>query len=291
MDVRDLERLFCDRMLDGLKTIHVTGGSPFLSQKILSLVDILSEYHGDCPINSPISGLYPHLMEKICKVIVKKLPQWRFNVALEGPTPRIHELIRGKDSWHPTRDTLAMLDDLGCNYRLNMTLYPENYKYIREMKNMAVFNNVQLYINFGRFSRRFGNDKDAIGPVNPHVIKFVEWALNDIGWLKERKLNEQKWILQKAFWQGKKVRFQCKGGSEFIDVDPWGNVWSCLMYPPDFRFGNLYFGTLSHIMDYWLTRKSRRLIWDGTCSITCPFTCSLRIANVTLTARRYGING
>ena len=276
-----------DSALDHLTTIHITGGAPMLSPKFLQVCKMIKEYHGDVPINSPISGLYPEIMRIIMSKVVKWLPQYRLNIAVEGATKEIHEKIRGKDTWNPLWKTVEYMRKLGVNFRFNFTTYPQNYRDMIKVKTLANDWEVGLYVNFGRFSKRFGHDVDSIGPhVTTEYIQEIERMLNKIGWLRERVLNEQRWILQKAFWEGKKVRFQCRGGHESIDVNPYGIVYPCLMYPEQYQMGNLKYQTLSQIYNDENTLKTLKEIYSGKCSIDCPFTCALRIDNVRINGKR-----
>ena len=268
-------------VLDDLTTIHITGGEPILSPKFLPICDMLKEYHEDVPINSPMSGLYPELMKRIFTKVVKLLPQYRVNIAVEGGTPAVHEKIRGKDSWWPMWKTVKYLKELGVNFRFNFTAYPSNYKDMPKVKKLADMHGVGFYVNFGRYSRRFGHELDSMGPKVPQAyIDEIERLITETGWLHARKLNEQRWVLQKAFWEGKNVRFQCRGGMEHIDVNPYGMVYPCLMYPENYNLGNLKTETLDEIMYHHKTTELLNKVYGGECSKTCPFTCMLRIDNV-----------
>ena len=288
MSLETIHDLFIsDPMLDYLTTIHITGGAPMLSPKFLPLCQMISEYHGDVPINSPVSGLYPEVMRIIMGRVVKILPQYRLNIALEGFTRETHELIRDRGTWDALWETMNYMDDLEVNYRYNFTIYPENLHELRQVANFVAGQNRDLYVNFGRYSKRFGHNIDSIGPkVSIEYISEVEARIKDIGWLKKRKLNEQRWILQKAFWEGKDVEFQCRGGHESIDVSPYGIVYPCLMYPQQYKLGNLNYETLTHIFDKERTKEILNEVWDGKCSTDCPFTCALRVNNVRIDGER-----
>lgn len=285
MSLVDLNNLFHDPLLKNLKTIHVTGGSPFLSPKMLGLVDILAETHPDVPVNSPISGLYPYLMKNLARRIKRKLPQWRYNLAVEGPDGNIHEMIRGKNTWNPAMLTCTFLKELGCNVRWNMTVYPENYNYITETYYFAKDNGMELYVNFGRFSRRFGHERNGVYPIPLlPLINFVdeiEKQLLEIGWFKRRPLNLQKWKLQRALWLGQDVEWTCLMGERSIDVDPYGTVYACLMYPQKGRLGNIKSDSLSNIFNYPHIEQTLKNIRNGVCQ-PCPFTCALKIKDFTI---------
>ena len=302
MTLEDLDNLFHDPMLQHLKTIHITGGEPFLSPKILGLVDIIAETHPDVPVNSPISGLYPYLTYNLAERIQKKLPQYRYNVALEGPNREIHEKIRGKETWNPLWETLFFLKEkLDCNVRVNMTVYSENYKYIVDTHDLAEYSDLELYINFGRFSKRFGNVKDGFMGIpkssRKEIVQQIEDQLNEIGWINKRPLNTQKWILQKAGWLGQKVKWTCLMGERSIDVDPYGDVWCCLMNPEIGWLGNIKRinikgekVSLTSILNRKHTTDILEEIRNGECQ-PCSFTCSLKIKDYEIDGRKYmGVN-
>lgn len=275
------DNFLSDPMLDHLTTIHITGGAPMLSPKFLPVIGMIQRYHRDVPINSPVSGLYPEVMRIIMSKVIKMLPQYRLNIALEGITMKTHEGVRGQGTWHPLWKTVDHMNDLGVNYRYNFTIYPENLHELKQVARFVADEGKDLYVNFGRYSKRFGHGIDSIGPeVSLEYIQEVENIIKDIGWLKKRKLNEQRWILQKAFWEGKNVEFQCRGGHESIDVSPYGIVYPCLMYPQQYNLGNLNHETLTHIFGKGKTKELLNEVWDGKCSTDCPFTCALRIDNV-----------
>jgi radical SAM protein with 4Fe4S-binding SPASM domain len=282
------ERFISDPVLDHLTTIHITGGAPMLSPKFLPVCEMIREYHGDVPINSPVSGLYPEVMRIIMGRVIKWLPQYRLNIALEGATKLMHEKIRGKGTWDPLWKTIEYMKDLGVNFRFNFTIYPNNLIDLQPVKEIAAFHTENpLYVNFGRYSKRFGHPVDNIGPpVNQEYIYRVEQGLIDVGWLQQRELNQQRWILQRSFWEGKQVEFQCRGGHESIDVDPHGWVYPCLMYPEQYALGNLKVASLSRIFENERTKKILGEVWSGKCSTDCPFTCALRIDNVRVDGKR-----
>lgn len=279
------ENLLMDSKLDDLTTIHLTGGSPYLSSKFLDVCKLIREYHEGVPVNSPLEGLFPQLYERLFEKVLKWIPEYRVDLALEGAEKKTHEKIRGRDSWVPVLDTFHRLKALGMNIQFEMTIYQENYQDIKAVKEMANHYGVGLYINFGRLSRRFGNVSDGFLEARRDMVDVIEDQLYDIGWFDERILNKQKWILQKANWLGEHVEFDCLMGLRSIDIDPWGNVYPCLMYPEGESFGSLKEFTVSEL----LTSEKSKEIFDHinarTCQ-PCPFTCVLHIENLKVVSKK-----
>jgi len=291
MNIEQIEAFLTDPILDHLDTIHLTGGEPYLSPKLPAIAEILAQYHGDVPINLPSNGLFPRLIEWHMSRIVKQLPQWRINVGLEGHNKEIHESIRGPGTWEPVLETIARMDKIDVPVVGNMSLYDTNWKYIRETKRLCDDLDIGFFLNFGRYSIRFGNDKDDIRYMENHeeAVKEITEAIKDIKWLEARKYNRSKWTIQNAFWEGKEVKWQCLAGIEGIDVFPNGDVFPCLMYYSEYKFGNIKeeyaVGENMPLTAVMSTDKAHAIqdkIYEGECSKNCRFTCQLRMDNLTI---------
>ena len=268
------KNLLSDPMLDDLTTIHITGGSPYLSPKFIPVCKLISKHHSDVPVNSPLEGMFPNLYYKLFKKIIMFLPQYRVDLALEGANRETHNKIR-PESWHTVWQTYDLLKNI-MPVQFEMTVYPENYKEILDVWNMVDGN---LYINFGRFSKRFGNERDGVMNLPEDFIYKIEDQLKETGWLKKRKLNEQKWMLQKALYMGKKVIYDCEFGIKSIDIHPSGRVYPCLMYPTDFSLGSIQNQSITEISQSKRYFTQIKRISDHEC-IPCPFTCGIWMKNV-----------
>jgi MoaA/NifB/PqqE/SkfB family radical SAM enzyme len=279
LTLSEIEKNFLsDPAVKGLKTLHITGGSPYLSPRFIGITKLVGQYLPNVPVNSPIEGLFPRLYERVFTRVLKYLPQYRVDLALEGADKETHEKMR-PGSWESLWDTKRRLTDLGMKLQFEMSIYPENYKQIEDVWALA---DGKLYINFGRYSYRFGNQKDGIMHQSEEFVEAVEDQLKKIGWLKLRPWNQQKWDLQKAMWQGKKVRWDCQYGLKAVDVDPIGQVYPCLMYPGK-PSGSLKRSSLSTILssrshDYNLHKVKRKVCQDKPGN--CPFTCGLYFENI-----------
>jgi len=277
--VTQIEKLFSDPILDYLTTIHITGGEPSLTPKMFYLVDILAKYHQDVPMNTPISGLYPYLMERLWIHIHKKIPQFRCDLAVEGPTKEVHERVRGIDTWEPAMLTLEKLKKIGVPMQFEMTVYKENHPYIVDTYNFAMKNKVGFYLNFGRWSRRFGHSTDGFIFPSEEEQKVIWEQVDQIGWKNWRPLNKQKYELQKAYWARKDIHFDCLMGLRSIDVNPFGDVYPCLMYPKGMCLGNIKTKTLSEMFASEDVKQILERIKKRTCQ-PCPFTCVVHAKNL-----------
>lgn len=282
VNLRQIEHnLLADPLLDHLTTIHLTGGSPYLQPKFIPLCKLISEYHPNVPVNSPLEGLFPRLYERVFQRVLKYIPHYRVDLALEGASQGTHEKIRGKGSWEPVWETLTRLKNLGMSIQFEMTVYHENYNEIVAVAELAKTHNVGLYINFGRYSRRFGHSTDGIMKVPEKMVYSIEEQLVDIGWLGARPLNQQKWKIQKAMWLGKKVSFDCLMGIESIDIQPQGEVYPCLMYPENMGLGNIKEASITELSQQPQWQQQLEKVAEKRCQ-PCPFTCVLHIRNLVI---------
>lgn len=292
IDLGLVERTLKDPILDGMVTCHLTGGEPFLSPKFLPIMDMLYEYYPNVAMNLPTNALYPHLIERIMTKVVRQTPQLKLNIGFEGPNREVHESVRGLGSWDPMMETVRRLKPLEVPMCMNMTVWKENYREIESTYLKAKEMDLPFYLNFGRYSRRFGNDRDemrSFGITPEEYVSTIESQVDAIGWRKWRKFNEQKWVLFSSKILGKEVSWQCLAGIEGIDVFPDGTVYPCLMYFEECDFGNLKdvprLNPLSTIMVSPRARKIQEFIYSGECSRKCPFTCALRLRNIKIDGR------
>jgi radical SAM protein with 4Fe4S-binding SPASM domain len=236
----------------------------------------------DVRVNSPLEGMFPALVARVFERALQILPQYRVDLAIEGADRMTHEKVR-PGSWDTTWETAKVLDKLNISWQWEMTIYPENYHQIANVYSLTGGN---VYINFGRYSTRFGNQTQGLNMWPDQAqLDVIEDQLTTTGWLTKRPANEQKWRLQRAMWEGKKVRWDCGYGRNSIDVQPNGDVYPCLQYPAGMVMGSLKHMPL-HII---LTSAKARLVTEDIARHKCqtgpgcPFTLCLWADNINIT--------
>ncbi len=245
--IKDIEKLLSDPLLDRMQNIHVTGGEPVLSPKTYEIFALLHELHPDIRVNMPVSGFFPYTTYRYCKQLLQLMPQLRVDISVDGPK-EIHEKTRGRGTWQPVMKTIELLRSIeGLNLQLQLTLMETNYEYIDYVQDLA--EGFGFYITFPHFGTRFGHKKDKI---HRHRQEFIDEVHSQLinRWCKIRPLNMQIWQTQKAIWEGKKVYCDCHMGKSSIDVDPFGNVYPCMVYNKRHIFGNIRQASLTEISRY-----------------------------------------
>lgn len=279
--VEHVERMLADPLLLDLKNIHITGGEPVLTPKTLEVFKIIREIHPDVRLNTPISGFFPRLTERYLRKLWMITPQLRVDVSLDGPR-HIHELTRGKGTYHQVLDTVSLLIKLAPEdkLQLQLTVMETNYKWIEWTYNFAKRLGLGFYITFPHYGTRFGQEMDGPHKHSQEFIDEVDAQLKRT-WLKDRPLNRRIWAEQKAVWEGREVRFDCDMGKYSIDVDPLGNVYPCMVYLKLQTFGNIQVESLSSMFKKPWIKKIFDDIATRSCQ-PCVMPCCAWKRNLTI---------
>ena len=277
----ELDSIFSSKYLD-LKKVHITGGEPHLSDTYIKAVDSIYKFHNDVVIDSPITGWFPDRHEEIAKYVLKKFPLYRLDISLDGDEETNAKIRLHKDGFKKSIQTIERLKKLkGVILRLQFTIYKENYHLIEWMYNFAKELGVGLYIGYGRYNpERYRNKKDNLTKKELSKDDFI-WSeeelaeidrqLRNIGYHKSRY--ESKYLLQKAVFNGEDIKFNCYMGARNIDIDPYGNVYPCLLWLPYLKFGNIKEeGSFDKVLEKGV--KVLDKIENGVCHKDCLYTCA-----------------
>lgn len=264
-DVTDFEKIMTDPKLDTLKNMHLTGGEPILSPKLWDVCKIIDKYHPDIRLNMPVSGFFPYATYRYVKKIHEILPQLRIDISVDATNEYIHEMTRGKGSWEPLNKTIELLRSIdGLSIQLQLTLMETNVSYIKPVQEWAKDMGMGFYLCFPHWGTRFGHLEDKSHIHREEFLDKVDKQVKD-DWCKIRPLNEQIWTCQKAIWRGEEVSHECNMGLESLDIDPYGNVYPCMVYDKRQLFGNIRVNTLSEILESKRTERILEEIKEKKC--------------------------
>lgn len=265
ISIRDVEKLLRSKYLNGLENIHLTGGEPILSPKLWGITQLIQKYHKDVRVNIPVSGFFPYATYRYIRKIHDVLPQLRVDISIDGISRDIHEKTRGEGSWEPLLKTISLLRSIkDLRLQMQFTLMTTNHMQLRSVQNWAEDFNMGFYLCFPHWGTRFGHEKDKS---HEHSMRFIDDVERQIinGWCKIRPLNMQIWKCQKAIWEGKKVYHDCLMGLKSIDVSPLGNVYPCMCYYENQKFGNVKEQKLSTILESETVKSILEDIKDRKC--------------------------
>ncbi len=281
LNQREIDTIFSSEYLN-LKKVHLTGGEPHLSDTYFRAVDSIYKFHSDVIVDSPITGWFPEIHEEVAKYVLKKFPLYRLDISLDGDKETYKKIRLHKDGFQKALGTVERLKKLkGVIIRFQFTIYKENYHLIEWVYNFAKKMGVGLYIGYGRYNpERYRNKEDNLTKkklskddfiFSEKELEEIDRQLKSIGYDKSRYAS--KYLLQRAIFEGKEIKFKCYMGKRSIDIDPYGNVYPCLLWLPYLKFGNIKKqGSLDKVLE------SGKIVLDkiekGECSKDCLYTCA-----------------
>lgn len=279
----ELDSVFSSKYLD-LKKVHITGGEPHLSDTYFTAVDSLYSYHKDVVIDSPVTGWFPERHEEVARYVLRHIPVYRLDISLDGDRETNAKIRLHKDGFDKSVETVKRLGKIkGVALRLQFTIYKENYHLIEWAYNFAKELGVGLYIGYGRYNpERYKNKTDNLTKQElgresfiwtDEELREIDRQLVSIGYDKGRYAS--KYFLQKAFFDGRKVDFNCFMGSRNIDIDPYGNIYPCLMWLKKLHMGNIReAGSLDRLLESEKALKVIDAIKNKACHDECLYTCA-----------------
>ena len=277
----EMDSLFSSKYLD-LKKVHITGGEPHMSDSYLRAVDSIAKYHPDTVIDSPITGWYPDKHEEIAKYVMTKFKLYRLDISLDGDEETNAKIRLHKDGFAKSIETVNRLKKIkGVALRFQFTIYKENLHLIEWMYNFAKEMEIGLYIGYGRYNPdRYRNKKDNLTKKDlsqddfiftDEELESIDQQLKNIGYDKGRYAS--KYILQKAVFDGENIDFNCYMGQRNIDIDPYGNVYPCLLWLPYLNFGNIReAGSFNKVLEDGIGVLDA--VENKECQKDCLYTCA-----------------
>ncbi len=291
LNSNELDSIFSSKYLD-LKKVHITGGEPHLTDTYIKAVDSLYKYHKGIVIDTPITGWYPERHIEVAEYVLKKSDIYRLDVSFDGDEETYPKIRLHKNGYHKALETVEKLQKLkGVVVRLQFTIYRENLHLIEWVYNFAKKLGVGLYLGYGRFNpERFKNEVDNLThkPLKKEDFIFTKDELKEIddqliaiGYDKGRYAS--KYLLQKSVFEGRAIDFNCYMGFRNIDVDPYGNIYPCLLWVPYLKMGNLREeGGFDSVLEKGVNvlKKIENKECHKDCLYTCANKCEIIYPNV-----------
>jgi MoaA/NifB/PqqE/SkfB family radical SAM enzyme len=152
--------------------LNFTGGEPLLRRDVVGLLARASnagipELH----LNTNALLLDDRRLDAVLGAGVRS-----FNISVDGPTPDVHDAIRGKDGAFETtigriHTLLARRDELDLQVRMNFTVLRDNVAHLPAIAALAQDLGVRLYLNLGSDQTFLFRDTDVADHV--HVDRAV----------------------------------------------------------------------------------------------------------------------
>ncbi len=124
-------KMFADA---GVEHLHITGGEPLLWQPLWSVLEAANASGLETSLftNGTLLPLKPELAGRIADNVIKVY------TSLDGPSPAIHDAIRGAGSFSRTVEGVRLLIKEGVRVHINMSITELNWAYVKDTLKKAL---------------------------------------------------------------------------------------------------------------------------------------------------------
>jgi len=272
------------RYLRRLYSIGITGGEPFLRKDIVDLLGFFVELYPQIRLNIVTNGVSPKLIEKRLRNFIKNyrfaIENLSITISLDG-IGKIHDKIRGiQGNYENVLKTIHHIKNLGIDkISLSFTITPQNYHQLMPVYELSKRMGVGLGVQFAQTSAiYYGNNTDKNFKFASDTLKYLNKIIRKIE--AERCLHpihrienpDTYYLLSMIDFQEKPAnvfkRYECYAGSHICFIDPYGNVYPCIML--DKKLGNVREEFFDEI---WTSKKAqsvRSFIKNKRCMCWTP---------------------
>jgi radical SAM protein with 4Fe4S-binding SPASM domain len=262
------------KLPSSLKVVNVTGGEPFIRSDIDLIVKNLVKLNPKMRVVISSNGFFIDAMKTKLIKIKQFLPSIGVGVSLQG-IEEVHNSVRGnKESFKRAVASLKMLKDIGIkDIRTGMTFTEENCGQIKDVYALSRELGIQ-------FTGTYAHNSDVYFKTSSNVKKSIDLTqLDDVikSELKSRKAKS--WFRAYYFHgakeslSGKKKIDKCCAGERFFYMDPFGNVYPCIML--DQVMGNIRdFKDFDELFNGPQADKVRQRVKE--CPHICWMVCTVR---------------
>jgi MoaA/NifB/PqqE/SkfB family radical SAM enzyme len=295
LTLEEIKKMFTNsRYLKNLRTIGLIGGEPFLRKDFVELCGFLIKKYPQANISIPTNALNTDLILKKLTEIIKKynpknLSIW---VSLDG-LEKTHDEIRGMPGNY--KNALEVIEKIkqnlpSINLGISFTITPKNYQDLLKIYEISQKQKIDFGCCFAQTSDYYYDNLEKQFKWNNKQLKEVEKTFKKI--IENYRLDKKSFFqkfLKKAtvndattyyfsnivdFQKNKKRKISCYSGTHSFFLDPYGDVYPCIM--SNRKIGNLREG----FDKIWMskeTKKIRHLIKTKGCACFTPCEVSLSI--------------
>lgn len=266
IDLKTLEKL-----PSGFDHLNVTGGEPTLRNDLGEICDLLYPKTKKLEINS--NGLH---IDRLLP-IVKKYPDMKIRLSVEG-FENTNDSIRGEKGGYAKKveGMNKLIEAGGCDLGFATTFQDENideiidmFKFTQklniELATSALHNGFQFHKNDNYIYNRLKIGKKIEGLIT-EMLKT--WNLKN--WFRAY-LNLG--LIAKVLGHDRLI--PCTAGSDFIFLDPWGDVYACNVRN-DLLMGNLHKQTWHEIVNSPVAKEMLGKV--SACTQNCWMVASAKTA-------------
>lgn len=224
------------KKLPRLNTINITGGEPFLREDLPEIIEVLTEKSKPRIVISS-NGLSPSIIEKKMKEIIRINPEVGVGISLDGIGEK-HNMLRGvPNAFNLVLNTIKILKKYTNDIRIDFTTSNENFKELLKVYDLSKKLNVQFTSTVVHSSENYFH-KNNPKPSQQICIEYKKLLEKEL-----KRFHPKCWFRAYFyhnlinFIEGKKFRKDCSAAKDFFFLDPYGNIFPCVVM--NIKLGNL----------------------------------------------------
>ncbi len=201
----------------GIKYLKITWWEPFVRQDMIQILKYASDLDFRIDISTNASLLTTSITDDLAKIKLDYV-----HVSLDGHNKKIHETVRGEDTFERTIDGIKNLRKSGIYTRVWTVIFQWNEKHIEDMIHQCI----ALDVNQVIFSlmEPVGRMK---GKTKLLATKNIEQLIKELSFLKDKYKSE----IEVNYSFTEKAEIQacnlCPGWKKFLYINNLGQVSPC----------------------------------------------------------------
>lgn len=216
LNLNEIKEMFSSPLFKDVIHVYLTGGEPFLNDKIVNICKILKN-HLDVSISLNTNGFLPENVETFSRQIKSLgLNILSFDLSINGPE-KIHDYTRGvSGGYKRLMQSHEVLEKLGIPHSWNFTIFKPTIPYLKWFKEVFLPNEIKTLA--------FGLSKKALGSPDETLFNFTKDEL-DLVYYQCRNKSLRDYL--KYVKMGNTYFPSCKMGEYQIRIDPGGIAYLC----------------------------------------------------------------
>lgn len=223
--------------------INVTGGEPFSHSKIHEILDMIEELH--LPFMILSNGTF---IDDEAAAHLKSLKGFRYiQISLDGATPEVHEITRGKGHFPKAMAGIRSIIDQGLPFKLAPTVHDGNMHELTAIGEMALANGgwmspnqlIELPhsgLNYTNLSMSHDRLVQVLRELNANLI--AKFGLEYVTEVSNKYRDSDPEVCSVA---QPNSTFICGMAHSLMDLDWNGDVYPChLSKGPELKIGNIF---------------------------------------------------
>lgn len=259
----------------GLESIDITGGEPFLSPRLLSIVKVLTGKFPNAQILITSNGYLTQKIANLSPQLIRINPKLAFRISLDG-WERNHDQIRGvKGAFEKAQKTIKILKmlevrDLGIIY----TLLGQNYTDLNKILNYCKKEKLHFSLNLIHESPiYFGQGHKFLNPNYKQTREAIKKVMTFFAPVLSPKDLAKIWFYKNliGYAKNQKRPIVCGAGENFFYIDPYGNFYPCHL--KNWKIGNLLNQSFEEI---WQGKKRKEYLKLAARCNDCFMICTTK---------------